>query len=147
MDILKSIPLLLVLFAGTVRADSYSVQIGTYRTPDRDALEERVPADLGELRSTTTPSGLTQFRVGDFASREDAEEALDTLRESGFDDAFVRRLGETQAHTESESTKPRDDSALLSSLSEEERRNVVYLDGRLHRKVGDEFIPLEDTSD
>jgi len=152
MRIIRTITLLSGLIPLVANAGSYTVQIGTYRNPDHTVIEDRMPEDIGEIRTATTASGLTEFLVGSFGTFSEAEDALERLQGAGFDDAFVRRQGDSPRGsggtvTDEESNLPQDDRALLSSLSEEERRSVVYLDGRLHRKIGDQFIPLESALD
>lgn len=143
--------LLSSLISFTVHAESYGVQIGTYRNPDRDLIEDRVE-DIGEIHTSMTATGLTRFHIGSFASLSEAEDALQRLQGAGFEDAFILgqvdpQLAGAEADERAEPSLPQGDSALLSSLSEEERRSVVYLDGRLHKKIGDQFIPLESALD
>ncbi|MEM8745048.1 MAG: SPOR domain-containing protein [Pseudomonadota bacterium] len=148
-----------------VSADSFDVQIGAFRNPD--ATNIKLPASVGELRRTSGPGGLTRFVVGPYDSRAAAATALATLKSAGFDGAFIRTsesstgtvqvnastrgsLSTPSSETRGQSDKDpatgisQSDLDRLMKLSEEERRDVVLLDGKLHRKVGDEFIPLRD---
>lgn len=151
--------LLIALFiTGIAHADSFDVQIGAFRSPDTSKI--KLPANVGELRTTSGPNGLTRFLVGPYSNRADANRAQDTLRAAGFKGAFVRAAQQgrirVSASTTSSSLKSGNASSSnsnemsqealqkLISLSEEERRGLVILDGKLHRKVGDEFVPVRD---
>lgn len=162
--LIRALFLLAIILSGVGHADSFDVQIGAYRNPDNARID--LPANVGELRSILGPSGLTRFVVGPFANRAEAELALARLEAAGFGDAFIRvtQDGSTAAsrsaltqtavsYTKDESVADqRSDASSVSqrdldifmSLSEEERRDLVFLDGRLHKKVGDEFIPYRD---
>ncbi len=154
--LIRALLLVALAVSGVAHADSFNVQIGAYRNPDVNGIE--VPANIGEVQRTTGPGGLTRLMVGPFAGRELAEKARDELKAAGFKGAFIRStLDASTATTQSptEYTAPRvsvehesgiseRDLAIVAKLSEDERRALVYLDGRLHRKVGDDFIPLRD---
>ena len=141
-----------ILLSGLIpfvaHANGYTVQIGTYRNPDRDLIEDQV-ADIGEINTATTTSGMIEYLVGPFATDGEAQGALQRLQAAGFGDAFVRRTADSREHAQAHGQRfpQEEESELLSSLSEEERRTVVYLDGRLHRKIGDRFIPLDSAPD
>ncbi|MFK8030016.1 MAG: SPOR domain-containing protein [Gammaproteobacteria bacterium] len=156
----KRIVLMLALFiTSATYADSFDVQIGAFRYPD--ASKMKLPAGVGELRSTSGPNGFTRFVVGPYDTRSAAKQALAELRAAGYGSAFIRatrnridayevdsRTSTPTAQTytasqQSTSSGPTQrELDQLMRLTEEERRNVVYLDGRLHKKVGDEFVPL-----
>lgn len=155
--------LVTLLASVVVHADKYDIQIGAFKSPDASGI--KLPAGVGELRTTPGPNGLTRFVVGPYASKAEAIRAQEALKAAGFDGAFLRNAQRT---TDSMSARAKADAAAnvahkeiaasnrksselsdsdllkLMALSEEERSNVVVLDGRLHRKVGSEFIPLDD---
>ncbi len=137
----------------------FDVQIGAFRNPDPTSL--KVPASVGELRAMASSDGLTRFLVGPFASKSEAARARDELRSIGYKGAFIRATEDATGASTPIAAKPgsapgkdiknsdvvspsKSDLELLSSLSYEERSNVVYLDGRLHKKVGETFVPLRD---
>lgn len=148
--------LLSIVVSIAASAADFDVQIGAFRNPDAASL--KVPAEIGSVRTSRSDDGLTRVLVGPFASRTEAAAARDRLRSMGYPGAFLRSAGlsaraaVTPTVVESaHRSAPADTSGpsqrdldLLMSLSDEERRDVVYLDGRLHRKVGDQFIPLRD---
>lgn len=151
---MRALLLLTLAVSGVAYADSFNVQIGAYRNPDVIGIE--VPATIGEIQRSKGPDGLTRLMVGPFASRDAAEKAQDELKAAGFGGAFIRATLDASmatARSQTKSAAPRvavkhesgaaqRDLDILAGLSAEERRDLVYLDGRLHRKVGDEFIPL-----
>jgi len=145
-----------VLISSFAHADSFDVQIGAFRNPDVAKIV--LPANVGELRSTSGPDGLTRFVVGPFVTRTDAELARDRLRDSGFGGAFIRTTQDTRTFVQESSyvsnsydsaaTYTIDDASTTQADADQYVSNgdgdVVYLDGQLHRKVGDQFIPIRD---
>ncbi len=162
---LNRVIVLAAIFLSTAAyADSYDVQIGAFRDPDTSKIQ--LPADVGELRTTAGPNGMTRFMVGPFANRDDAKSALAELKSAGFEGAFIRKspaqgkAAPVTASADADHRQPKmtkeagrqdqssdisqQDLDKLMTLSAEERQDIVFLDGRLHRKVGDEFVPLTD---
>ncbi|MBT8139375.1 MAG: SPOR domain-containing protein [Gammaproteobacteria bacterium] len=125
----------------------YSVQIGAFASPAA-GLQESL-SQFGTV-SIDRHGGLSRFLVGQFNERGDAELLRDELRREGYDDAFVRARGKASAaatvtsqhHSHTNSGQSEADHARIHALSPEQRENVVYLDGVLHIKQGDSFIPL-----
>jgi hypothetical protein len=105
------------------------------------------------------------FTVGRYNSLDDAKADLNRVADD-YPGAFVRNMPSAarsvdfasrsantsanqmaahQAATQHSSSTPdtqSSDAKLWDSLSESERRRVVYLDGVLHLKQGDQFVPL-----
>ncbi len=132
-----------VFFSSVAQADTFDVQIGAFRNPAAASIS--LPADVGEMRSERGADGLTRFVVGPFSSRTDADQARDRLRATGFDGAFVRASsGASTPSQYSVTTYSADVAETSSQDSFEGEGEVVMLDGRLHRKVGDRFIPLQE---
>lgn len=163
----KIISLLLLLTASWITsADSthFSVQVVATENPDLGHFRE--VTEFGSLYTEKTGEGLVRVKVGLYPSRGEAEQALRGVQAKGFSGAFI-----TPA-TEQPATLPADgnigsstlvtneitpDETLLQSessqiipeqlpawgrLTEEQKRNVVYLDGVLHLRKNGEFIPL-----
>jgi hypothetical protein len=144
-----------MLLAGPGHADSYTIQIGAFRTPSESFVE---PArSVGEIYFNRRDSGLVALSVGRFDSFDEAQDKLPLLA-GDFPGAYVRRA-EADARSQfsasntlsaSAEAQPRKNAPsgtedqLLASLSEAERKNVVYLDGKLHFKDGNRFIPLRE---
>ncbi len=142
----------------------YTVQIGAFSKPS-DAFA--APArSIGQVNTTATSNGITIFTVGDFDTMTSAKDALDSLR-NDYPDAFVRNIpGSRKPVAASRPAEPTttgmatptptepktrrltatqgssEDSQLWNSLTDDERKRVVYLDGVLHLKQGERFVPL-----
>ena len=150
----RAVWVLIFLTGVAARADTFDVQIGAFRNPNVTDIE--LPDNVGELRSTSGPDGLTRFVVGPFPSRGDADRVRDQLRASGFPGAFVRAAQDGRAPTTvaervtvveaSAGERPMSlqDIERIEKIEAEYDGDVVYLDGRLHRKVGDRFIPVNE---
>ncbi|MEO1576112.1 MAG: SPOR domain-containing protein [Pseudomonadota bacterium] len=132
-----------LVVAGHARADTYDVQIGAFKRPDASALT--VPAGVGELRGVQGDDGLTRFVVGPFTSRAAADDARDQLRAAGYPGAFVRMdtNGAAQLQERPAAFVAEEPTASVS-MSDDEPGELVTLDGKLHRKIGDRFIPVEE---
>ncbi len=140
----------------------YAVQVGAFSKPSQafaDAVRE-----LGEVNTAQSDAGITVFTVGRYATVDAAQADLARIQTT-YPDAFVRNMpagarqpqdlpqdnavvaavdktpGADKSRYVSGTTE---DSDLWNSLSDEERRRVVYLDGVLHVKQGEQFVPLTD---
>ncbi|MEM6639665.1 MAG: SPOR domain-containing protein [Pseudomonadota bacterium] len=128
------------VFTNAALADHFNVQIGAYKSPATAA--QTVPADAGEVRQIKGDDGLTRLVVGPFHTRADADQARDELRVNGFPGAFVRSgLSGGKAVQEVSATYSAPQSDIEADSDAE--GELVYLDGKLHRKVGDTFIPVK----
>ncbi len=157
---------LLLLAGASAQAQTYAVQIGAFSNPNAQVLDEA--RRIGELYTAPAPNGLTRYRVGPFATEQLALSARDTLRQLGFPDAFIKleqdreamdqapvaQISDAEPASAVTSDVParlvsgrreltREETEYLLSLSPDERSAVVYLDGRLHKKVDGEFVPVE----
>lgn len=145
--LVRALVIAAVFVSNFAYADTFDVQIGAFRNPDVARIS--FPDEIGELRSTSGPDGLTRFVVGPFATRAEAERARDQLQSAGYGGAFVRSSGERRVTVqqsysvaETQTEVQRDTQPLMRDVSDEEGE-VVYLDGRLHRKVGSQFVPIQ----
>ncbi|MCR9279832.1 MAG: SPOR domain-containing protein [Pseudomonadaceae bacterium] len=140
--------IVLIACASGAIANDYVVQIGAFTKDVREYLE---PArSYGQIVQRATASGATSYSVGPFGSEADARTALDLLQEH-YPDAFVRRHSRDSLVAQSPAaatpaviarTGNLSNEQTLANLTAEERERVVYLDGILHVKEGNEFIPL-----
>lgn len=143
-----ALTVLLATASSNAFASEYVVQIGAFSNDVREYLE---PArSYGQIVERATSSGATSYSVGPFGSEVDARTALKLLQEH-YPDAFVRRHWGERAETTTgpiavepviARTGNLSNEQTLANLTAEERERVVYLDGILHVKEGDEFIPL-----
>ena len=150
--------LLLLTASWNTLADSSHFSIQIAATQDADLTRFREITEFGKLSTEETGSGLIRVKVGSFKSRADAERALQNIRAKGFAEAFITspsiKVTSPPKNTETETVnstpiKPQDNDVVIpeatpawSRLTEEQKRNVVYLDGVLHLRVNGEFIPL-----
>ncbi|MEM1229179.1 MAG: SPOR domain-containing protein [Pseudomonadota bacterium] len=147
---------------GAAQAEDYTIQIGAFSTPsDRFAASAR---SEGTLYYTARDGGMVALSIGRYASFAAAQNQLAQLQDS-YPDAYVRRADPDAAQrwpgggagiaaeTASATRAARGsaarrtnapDDAILATLSEAERKNVVYLDGKLHVKEGNRFTPLRE---
>ncbi len=137
-------------------AEHFGVQVGAYRSLSDSTLEQA--SALGSVTKVSAGE-LTTVVIGQFESYESALQALDNIKANGFADAFVRRLphsepapsdvshaGDYESHSHGGVEHvhlPSDIEQRLARMTEEQRKDIVILDGKLHRKVGEQFIPLD----
>ncbi|MFK7913795.1 MAG: SPOR domain-containing protein [Pseudomonadales bacterium] len=154
------VALTVLLGASTSQAATYTIQIGAFKTPNATFADQA--RSVGEVYATQRASGVTAVSVGSFDSSAEASSALARI-EDNYPGAFVRHAntdsrrllaagsGSERAAASATRTAPAARSTTASSsntsdvfatLSAKERKNVVYLDGVLHFKQGDQFLTL-----
>lgn len=122
--------------------DSYSIQIGAYKhLPDHliKAVEK-----FGSIH-TLKSDGLTRISVGNFNKRSKAQELLLHLKQAGYHDAFISRLSINTAKSSREEARPSDTISEMdkySNLSKSDKEKAVFINGKLHLKEGNQFIPV-----
>ncbi len=153
----------LALFAtGIAWAERYTIQIGAFSTPSERFAE--AARREGSLYYTPRAGGMVALSLGRYDSFASAQDELARLQDL-YPNAYVRRADPDAAlrwptgaadviATASGDAPARDpkptrdasstDDAILATLSEAERKNVVYLDGKLHVKEGNRFTPLRE---
>lgn len=151
------------LISPNVIADKYTIQVGAYRESTDHILAQA--HSLGEV-STRASGTLTFVSIGKYESRDSANADLYRIQTGGFSDAFVRRIprnareqtasintskishshghdSESHSHgDESHEHLPEPIQRKLDKLTDEEKKNAVILDGKLHIKRGNDFIPI-----
>lgn len=136
----------LVALASTTASAEFSVQIGAFRTVG-SGFEDDARA-FGSVYTDVTAAGVTRVRVGPFSSRAEADAAVRDIRAAGYNDAFVLRTGmDASSSLPSVAAAPPVSVSHTSDfdrLPADVRANAVYLDGALHVKEGDRFIPLRE---
>lgn len=144
----------LLVLSNAVAAD-FTIQIGAYQNLSDNIIQRA--ESLGSVK-TSSVGKLTRVTIGSYASRESAAQDLARVKASGFDGAFVRTavssstaavVAQQASHYDTHSHGPDTHVHLPNSIQRkldeidiEDRENVVILDGKLHRKVGDSFVPL-----
>lgn len=167
---MKIITLFLALFlvSFSVQADdvyvsdgSYAVQLGAYKNPDMTIFS--ILDEYGTVYTEASADGLTRIKLGNYASRSEAESVLKAIRNIGYRDAFLSPAGdavssidsdipmaEIVSHVPSSFSYGREGYVnpeslpIWSQLSDYQRENVIYLDGVLHIDEDGQFIPLSD---
>lgn len=150
--------LMLIGWTTTASASEYTIQVGAFKNPSQSYADSL--RSLGEVNTAQSSSGVTVFTVGRYNSVDAAKGDLNRIADQ-YPGAFVRNMpasarsaefasngGSTSSASESaparETGNSSPDTQLWESLSESERRRVVYLDGVLHLKQGDQFVPLDE---
>jgi len=145
------IPMLLPFYlyaneAGGQSGIVYDIQLGAYKRYVEDNfihLEQ-----YGSLYTKNTKRGLTRVRIGHYESQSEARKALKQIQASGFRDAFmvtsVTDSADSTADLAAETYSRPETMPIWQQLSDEQRRNVVYLDGVLYIKEGNDFISLSE---
>lgn len=150
--------LALVGWSTATTAAEYAIQVGAFKSPTQTFAENL--RSYGEVNTSQSSSGITIFTVGRYGSVDEAKGDLNRIA-ADYPGAFVRNMpsaagsvdvasmasGASTAATRKVATQQRKkspDTQLWDSLSDSERRRVVYLDGVLHLKQGDQFVPLDE---
>lgn len=156
--------LFLSLLSWSVWAESshYSIQVVSAQSPN--LADYSLLSEFGSIYTEHVNNNTVRVKVGSYFKREEAEMALKKIRKQGFPDAFLSAYSEKitalpkkapepqitikkTMPTEVPSAlkqvkKPPSSRPSWSNLTPEQKRNVVYLDGILHLRVNDDFIPL-----
>lgn len=123
------------------KTSNFSIQIGAYHQVSKaltDSLEQY------DNVSTEYANNLTRVLLGKFNSKQEAELLLNRLKEDGYNDAFIRSIGTSSESTNQGHSHGRADRDYteLDLLDPSDKPFAVYLDGKLHLKKGDTFIPV-----
>ena len=144
-----------ILVLSNQASAEFTIQIGAYQHLSDNIIQRA--ESLGPVK-TSAAGKLTRVTVGSYTSREGAAADLAKVKASGFDGAFVRtavggssgvvvaqQASHYDAHSHGPDTHvhlPNNIQRKLDTIDVEDRDNVVILDGKLHRKIGDTFVPL-----
>lgn len=160
---MKKTLMLLTLVAGSsliteaAWASQFAVQLEASKSPDLNRYASL--SVHGKLYTVNTDNGYTRTRLGPYENKSKALEILEKVRAAGYADAFVARhdngvsTSSAPAPAKPPAGKVRygdienfDVKTLKewSMLTPEQQKNLVYLDGKLHIKDGNNFIPLHD---
>ncbi len=135
---------LLMCFASQIHAGQFAIQLTASKTPQLAPFMQL--EEFGNLYTTDAGNGFIRTRLGTFSGKQAALEALAKVHAAGHSNAFlVNADSDTGAIVENSSpTNYLQDSTKWQMLSAEQQANVVNLDGTLHVKNGDDFIPLSE---
>ena len=155
---LSIVSLAVLLTAAIPASAEYTIQVGAFSKPSQAFADQL--RELGEVNTAQNGRGMTVFTVGRYESASAAKADVERVR-LRYADAFVRAMPEaarsasvamtTPAPRQPQAASPArsrlvsgtsQNSELWDGLTDEERRRVVYLDGVLHLKQGESFVPL-----
>lgn len=141
---------------GALAGDAqFSIQVAAVKETSKLAFFKQ-STGFDSLYTEETESGLVRIKLGAYRSREEAKKDLFVIKRKGFPQAFItantRRpavkspIIYSKPHAISEPIKSDhpdpSSSPAWSTLTEVQKRNVVYVDGVLHLHEGGKFIPL-----
>ena len=145
--------ILLSLVTGETWASQYAIQLEASKSPYLERFE--VLSNYGSLYTETADNGYIRTRLGPYESKRKTLDTLRYVHEEGFTDAIiVKHRGNiiTQPASSSRTIKRQSDFENIdvktlkewNMLTPEQQKKLVYLDGELHVKDGDNFIPLDE---
>ena len=114
-------------------SEIYAVQIGTYK---QFAAEARQAVSEFGVVHVLTYDDLSRVTVGEFTDRQQAAILLEQLKEAGFADAFIRKIGYTDL------SKIQSNIEKFNVLVAEMDAQVFYLDDYKYVFEGSGYIQL-----
>ena len=115
--------------------DTYSIQIGTYQNPPAELIESA--RKFGPVHQLWF-NKLTRITVGEFSQESEALKKLPEIRQAGFEDAFVRKIGTAPYHSDHNHLEIQK----FNLLAEELNARSLYLNGKMYLKQGDQYIKI-----
>jgi hypothetical protein len=151
MQKFRSLLVVLSLISAPSWASQYAIQLEASKVPKLERY--RSLSAFGSLYTEAAGNGYIRTRLGPYQSRGEALEVLDQVHSAGYRDAIITpQTGQkkTIAALPANPGKHRYDIESFDvktlkewkMLSPEQQKNLVYLDGALHVKSGNEFVPL-----
>ena len=147
--------ILLPFVTGQAWASQYAIQLEASRSPQPEQFNS---LDVhGNIYTEAANNGYIRTRLGPYGSKSRALEVLNEVHQAGFPNAIIAKhknnvsTSPSQAITKKSANRQYDiedfDVKTLKEwkmLTPEQQNNLVYLDGKLHVKNGDSFIPLSE---
>lgn len=141
--------LLLTLISGHCIADQYAIQLEASKAPRLERFESL--SKLGTLYTEAAGNGYIRTRIGPYESKKLALDVLNEVHAAGYTAAIITQQKNSYEILPSVSSQQFDIQSFdvktlkeWSMLTQEQQSNLVYLDGVLHVKNGNRFIPLSD---
>ena len=119
------------------KTDIFTVQIGTYRHFEEDT--RRAVQQFGDVHVFTFKN-LSRVTVGEFTDKRAASVLLQKLRDTGFEDAFIRKVGHTDLSKAQGIEK-------FNVLISEMNAHAFYLDGHMYLFQGNGYIKIHKLPD
>lgn len=158
---MKKLLRLLTLVAGSALvtaswASQYAIQLEASKSPNLDRYQAL--SVHGKLYTVVANNGYTRTRLGPYKNKDQALAVLDKVHAAGYLDAFIAKHQSSEITTSSVNSKVAKQIYDIESfdvrtlkewkmMTPEQQANLVYLDGELHIKNGDNFIPLDEITD
>ena len=114
-------------------SEIFAVQIGTYK---QFAAEAKQSVSRFGVVHVLTYENLSRVTVGEFTSRQEAAELLQQLKQAGFADAFIRKIGFADL------SKVQSNIEKFNVLLAEMDAQVFYLDEYKYVFEGSGYIQL-----
>lgn len=147
--------ILLPLITGQAWASQYAVQLEASKTPQPEKFSTL--SIHGNVYTEAASNGYIRTRLGPYNSKGRALEVLNEVHQAGYPNAIIAKHQSNSSTTitpaiTSKSAKHKYDIENFDvktleewkMLTPEQQNNLVYLDGKLHVKNGDSFIPLSE---
>ena len=115
--------------------NTYSIQIGTYKNPPAHLIQ--TAEQFGPVHQIWF-NKLTRITVGEYSHKSTALKKLPQLKQAGFHDAFVRKIGSARIHSEHNHLEIQK----FNLLAEELDARSLYVNGKMYLKQGDHYIKI-----
>lgn len=143
--------ILLALVTGKCWAEQYAVQIEASKSPHLQRYESLKVH--GNLYTEKASNGYIRTRLGPYENKNRALDILKEVHAAGYNNAIITVQKSNNITSLSGLTKPTKHQYEIENLdvktlkewkmlTAEQQANLVYLDGELHVKNGDKFMPL-----
>jgi hypothetical protein len=154
---MSSVIIVSSFIATAAMAGNYGVQVGAFKNVPSDLVNI---LDAFDEVTTIQGTSTTSIIVGQYNTFSEAKLVLAELADAGYTDAFVRDIDKARAQSLGKASSYSNTNATIGnyanespfssavekakfySLSPQEQRNAVILDGKLHLKQGDSFLPV-----
>lgn len=115
--------------------NTYTIQIGTYKNPPDDLI--RAAKYFGPVHEIWF-NKLTRITVGEYSQKSEALNKLQEIKQAGFHDAFVRKVGSARIHTNHDHLEIQK----FNLLAEELNAQSLYVNGKMYLKQGHQYIKI-----
>ena len=115
--------------------NTYTIQIGTYNNPPDQILQ--AAKKFGPVHQIWF-NKLTRITVGEFSHKSEALKQLLYIKQAGFDDAFVRKVGTARIHDQHDHLEIQKFNLLAKELN----ARSLYVNGKMYLRQGDHYIKI-----
>ena len=139
---------LLMCFTSQIHARDYAIQLEASKSPQLDKFTEL--EEFGNLYITDAGNGFIRTRLGPFSDKHMTLDILKKVKAAGYPSAFLAIENNDAIESSAISSTYTGSTHIMQNapewnlLTAEQQANVVTLDGTLHIKNGNDFIPLSE---